>query len=73
MENNKNHILVVDDDDRIRNLLKDFLSDADLTEEQFYEICDRFTDRKLFKVNSENELIKDEFHNIEKINYDNVV
>ena len=36
--------------------LKDFLSDADLTEEQFYEICDRFTDRKLFKVNSENEI-----------------
>ena len=26
MENNKNHILVVDDDDRIRNLVKDFLS-----------------------------------------------
>ena len=27
MENNKLHILVVDDDDRIRNLLKDYLSD----------------------------------------------
>ena len=27
MENNKNHILVVDDDDRIRSLLKDFLTD----------------------------------------------
>tara|TARA_Y100001958_G_C21150733_1_gene486963 strand:- start:81 stop:758 length:678 start_codon:yes stop_codon:yes gene_type:complete len=26
MENNKKHILIVDDDDRIRNLLKDFLS-----------------------------------------------
>ena len=26
MENNKLHILVVDDDDRIRNLLKDYLS-----------------------------------------------
>jgi len=26
MENNKNHILVVDDDDRIRNLLKDYLA-----------------------------------------------
>tara|TARA_B100001057_G_scaffold99182_1_gene95956 strand:+ start:584 stop:1261 length:678 start_codon:yes stop_codon:yes gene_type:complete len=26
MENNKNHILIVDDDDRIRNLLKDYLS-----------------------------------------------
>ena len=24
---NKNHILIVDDDDRIRNLLKDFLSE----------------------------------------------
>ena len=27
MENNKNHILVVDDDDRIRNLLKEYLND----------------------------------------------
>ena len=27
MENNKNHILVVDDDDRIRSLLKDYLSE----------------------------------------------
>ena len=27
MENNKNHILVVDDDDRIRGLLKDYLTD----------------------------------------------
>ena len=27
MENNKNHILIVDDDDRIRNLLKDYLSE----------------------------------------------
>ena len=27
MENNKLHILIVDDDDRIRDLLKDFLSD----------------------------------------------
>ena len=27
MENNKNHILIVDDDDRIRNLLKDYLDD----------------------------------------------
>ena len=27
MENNKNHILIVDDDDRIRNLLKEYLSE----------------------------------------------
>ena len=26
MENNKGHILVVDDDDKIRNLLKEFLT-----------------------------------------------
>ena len=29
MENNKKHILVVDDDDRIRNLLKDYLTEND--------------------------------------------
>tara|TARA_B100001093_G_C26779903_1_gene994121 strand:+ start:458 stop:1135 length:678 start_codon:yes stop_codon:yes gene_type:complete len=29
MANNKNHILVVDDDDRIRNLLKDYLNEND--------------------------------------------
>ena len=29
MENKKNHILVVDDDDRIRNLLKEYLTDND--------------------------------------------
>ena len=27
MENNMNHILIVDDDDRIRSLLKDYLTD----------------------------------------------
>ena len=26
MENNKTHILIVDDDDRVRTLLKDYLS-----------------------------------------------
>ena len=28
MENNKNHILIVDDDDKIRNLLKDYLTES---------------------------------------------
>jgi hypothetical protein len=48
------------------------LHDADLTEKEFYRICDKFTDKKLFKINLNKELIKDELHNIEKINYDNV-
>ena len=42
-----------------------------MTEEEFYNICDKFTNKDLFKINSNNELIKDESHNIEKINYDN--
>ena len=29
MENNKSHILIVDDDNGIRNLLKDYLSQND--------------------------------------------
>ena len=29
MENNKIHILIVDDDDRIRDLLKDYLKNND--------------------------------------------
>ena len=29
MENNKSHILIVDDDDKIRNLLKDYLNEND--------------------------------------------
>ena len=29
MENNKSHILIVDDDDKIRNLLKDYLTEND--------------------------------------------
>ena len=31
MENNKNHVLIVDDDDRIRNLLKDYLYENNYT------------------------------------------
>ena len=27
MENSKNHILIVDDDDKMRNLLKDYLTE----------------------------------------------
>ena len=31
MENSKNHLLIVDDDDRIRNLLKDYLAENNYT------------------------------------------
>ncbi len=46
MENNKNHILIVDDDDRIRNLLKDYLSENDYivsTAENAYQAKDRLS------------------------------
>lgn len=51
--------------------LSEFLRDAELTEEEFYKICDKFTNKKLFKTDKDGNLIKDMAHNIEKINYDN--
>jgi N-acetyl sugar amidotransferase len=51
--------------------LDEFLRDADLTEEEFYAICDKFTNKALFKTDKDGNLIKDKAHNIEKTNYDN--
>ena len=45
MENSKLHILVVDDDDRIRNLLKDYLS-----ENQYIVSTAENADQAKFKI-----------------------
>lgn len=52
--------------------LSEFLNEADITEEEFYNICDNFTNKKLFKTDEDGNLIKDSAHNVEKINYDNI-
>ena len=52
--------------------LKDILKPMKMSTEEFIKICDRFTNKKLFKKNSSGELMKDEYGNLTKINYDNL-
>jgi N-acetyl sugar amidotransferase len=52
--------------------LRDILDEIDLTEEAFVRICDSFTNRKLFKTDSQGRLKKDRHGNLQKINDDNV-
>ncbi len=49
----------------------EFLSDFEISKKEFLLICDKFTNKDLFKTNSNNELIRDDNDNIEKIKYDN--
>ena len=51
--------------------LKDILKKINVTESEFVKICDSFTNKKIFKTNNLNELIKDENNNLIKIKYDN--
>ena len=50
--------------------LKDFLDDFELTHEEFLVICEKFTNKKLFKTDQNGNLIRDEEDNIQKITYD---
>jgi N-acetyl sugar amidotransferase len=52
--------------------LEDILDDIDMTLEEFIKVCDRFTNKKLFKVDASGELIKDKLGNLSKINDDNL-
>jgi N-acetyl sugar amidotransferase len=49
----------------------EFLNDFELTEQQFLKICDKFTNKSLFKTDKDGNLIRDKFNNIQKIAYDN--
>ena len=51
--------------------LEQILEPLDVTVEEFSKICDRFTNKKFFKVNAHNDLVKDRHGNLTKINYDN--
>lgn len=44
----------------------------DVPMDQFISVCDRFTNKRLFKCDSRGNLIKDRQGNLTKINYDNV-
>lgn len=51
--------------------LSEILQPLDITVEDFIKVCDKFTNKKLFKKDSLGNLIKDRHLNLTKINYDN--
>lgn len=51
--------------------LQDILQPLDLTVNEFINICDQFTNKKIFKRDISGALVKDNNGNLTKINYDN--
>jgi hypothetical protein len=51
--------------------LKDILESISMSEEEFIDICDRFTNKEIFKKNKDGTLFKDNTLSLKKINYDN--
>lgn len=52
--------------------LAEILRPLDLSVEKFIEVCDQFTNRKIFKRNPDGSFVKDRDGNLTKINYDNL-
>lgn len=52
--------------------LKEILRPLELEEDEFIRICDKFTNKKIFKRDASGALLKDRDGNLTKINYDNV-
>jgi len=52
--------------------LEDILKEIDLPLDEFFSICDRFTNRRLFVCDSRGNPVMDSERNLTKINYDNV-
>jgi N-acetyl sugar amidotransferase len=51
--------------------LADILEPLDMSVDEFVKVCDRFTNRKIFKRDGAGAFVKDRRGNLEKINYDN--
>lgn len=51
--------------------LADILEPLDMSVDEFTRICDKFTNKKLFKRDAGGVLVKDSRGNLEKFNYDN--
>ena len=54
-----------------RQYLKEFLEFADISMDEFLEICSKFTNKKIFKVDDEQNIIQDENGEVTKLKYDN--
>lgn len=48
------------------------MEDIDMSMDEFVRICDRFTNKKIFRVDSRGGLVKDRRGNLTKVNSDNV-
>lgn len=53
--------------------LQEFLNDAGLTFEEFLKVCEKFTNKNLFKKDNNGNLFQDKNGNLEKIHYDNLI
>jgi N-acetyl sugar amidotransferase len=51
--------------------LTEILDDIGMTREEFEAVCDRFTNRRLFKIDRHGELVRDANGNLARINDDN--
>lgn len=51
--------------------LDEFLNEAKINFKEFLKICEKFTNKKLFKTDKKGNLIRDKNHNIEKLKFDN--
>ncbi len=52
--------------------LDDILRPLDMTVDEFIRLCDKYTNKKIFKCDANGKLIKDREGNLFKINYDNL-
>ena len=52
--------------------LEQILEPLNMSVDEFIQICDRFTNKRIFKCDANGALIKDKHGNLEKLNYDNV-
>lgn len=53
--------------------LSAILAPLNMSVDEFQILCDQFTNRSLFRVDSKGELIRDLTYSLEKINYDNII
>jgi N-acetyl sugar amidotransferase len=51
--------------------LEDILAPLAMSVEEFVRICDKFTNKKIFKRDAGGQLAKDRFGNLQKLNHDN--
>lgn len=51
--------------------IEDILAPLDMSVEEFVKVCDRWTNKKLFKTDSQGKLMKDRFGNLQKLYTDN--